>query len=188
MRGARLVRTVVHLSMLGTVLASGSPSCPCISSWADVGADTTPFEVAGGLTVNFAGTDFTYLANYGLSQCVQHDAGLEPYCNAADVSERPEWCLDTWCYVDENDCSLPTTVSAYFETGGRLRYSYTTCGATNTFENWFGANAGSAVHSLSELLTLTGDYLKSIVNVLEHNRYDLDDASSSSLSWCAAGS
>ena len=180
---------VLFLSVLASItqtsraqpasITNGISSCPCISSWADVGADSTPFQMPGGLRVNLAGREYSYLPGYGLSQCVQHDAGLQPYCNAANVSERPAWCQDSWCYVDENDCSLPTTVSAYFETGGRLRYSYTTCGATNSFTNWFGANAGAEVRSLSDLLTLTTGYLKSMVDELEHNQFELEGTSPS---------
>ena len=145
--------------------AVGSAGCPCLTSFANYGLpDNAP------LTATISGDSYTYPANYGLSQCTAHDAGLTPYCDVLPAADRPGWCDDHWCYVDPLNCNLVTSQSAYFND---LMYSYGTCGQTNTFALWFGS--GGRSHVLSELVTVAADYLKSIVDALEVTEVELRD-------------
>ena len=65
--------------------------------------------------------------NYGVS-CAAHDVGTPPECDATDP---PNWCSDSWCFVDVSNCDRPTHASAYFP--GGPHYSYATCGSSNRF-------------------------------------------------------
>lgn len=69
----------------------------------------------------------------------------------------------------QNACDTNVAQSSYFP---QLFYSYATCGATNTFQSWF-ESSGTTVHTLPELVDLTGDYLKSAVADLEAKEADM---------------
>jgi hypothetical protein len=60
---------------------------------------------------------------------------------------------------------VPYSVSAYFPS---LAYSYFTCGASNTFDAWFGTE-GDGSHSLTDLVALMSTYTKAISDTLEEN-------------------
>ena len=92
-------------------------------------------------------------------------------------SSRPAWCADAWCYVDPSNCVLPTSETSYFP-GANLHYSYTTCGATNTFDNWFGEQSnGTETRSLTDIIGVVDNYLRSMVNSLEASHTELASTS-----------
>jgi hypothetical protein len=93
------------------------------------------------LTVTFANTtangtnEWVYPTSYGMDVCAAHDLHMHPYC--ADTAGNPlpsvpPWCNDHFCFVDQANCGLNNDASAYFP-GSGLRYSYETCGSTNSF-------------------------------------------------------
>jgi uncharacterized protein YegL len=135
----------------------------------------------GTLKLTLGGTEYNYPANYGFDSCATHDTGRQPYCN---VANPPDWCADSWCYVDK-DCNVGIGAlhSSYFP---GLTYSYATCDSSNSFSSWFGENAGAdGSHSITDLASLLTTYLKSIINTLEVNKKEL---SSSSSPTCSADS
>ena len=161
-----------HLYLITASLAlatgAGNANCPCLTSY----GTTLPTDSNGRLIVM---DTHRYLPTYGLSTCSAHDSGLAPYCNDANVTRRPAWCADNWCYVDPSNCVLPTSETSYFPNAG-LYYSYTTCGDANTFDQWFGNNSVSGAHSLTDIIGVVTNYLRSMVNTLEDNHAELSAA------------
>jgi len=163
--------------LVGLVTAqSGDASCPCITAF--------PSGINPSDGVSIGSGTFFYPSSYGLNTCSAHDSSLAPYCDAADP---PSWCADSWCYVDYATCSLPTAASSYF-TGVTLHYSYATCGATNTFINWFGESgleAASGSQTLDGLVNTIRTYLSSLVEVLETNEIEMRAGAASDGTLCS---
>ena len=86
---------------------------------------------------------FSYPAKYGVGECAAWDATMQPDCAdaaGAPKENAPEWCADSWCWVDQTNCKLAdtdVTKSAYFP-GSSLVFSYNTCGKKSTFDTWIG--------------------------------------------------
>ena len=153
---------------------AGGGGCPCLSS--------SSTSLPNNNQVVLAGKTYDYPATYGLDTCKAHDEALAPYCSE---TPKPEWCSDSWCYVDADNCDdLVTTQSVYFP---GLAYSYSTCGDANTFDEWFPANSAST-HSLVELTTLVGNYLKSMAEALEDNVLEVGGATCSIEDSCGCAS
>ena len=154
--------------------SDGAAGCPCLSS--------SSTSLPNNNQVVLAGKTYDYPATYGLDTCKAHDEALAPYCSE---TPKPEWCSDSWCYVDADNCDdLVTTQSVYFP---GLAYSYSTCGDANTFDEWFPANSAST-HSLVELTTLVGNYLKSMAEALEDNVLEVGGATCSIEDSCGCAS
>tara|TARA_B100000795_G_scaffold189338_1_gene144146 strand:- start:49 stop:690 length:642 start_codon:yes stop_codon:yes gene_type:complete len=134
-------------------------TCPCL-------ATTQVHEPAGAdISFTLVGETYTYPSDYGLT-CAAHDSATQPYCAR---SAPPSWCADAWCYVDRTNCNLPFSNSVFFSS---LAYSYFTCGASNTFDAWFGdsgSGGGGGVHALTDLVTLMKTYTQTISDTLEEN-------------------
>jgi len=161
-----LIVFLTQLAAAGVARGEGSASCPCITSFA--GFYTHTSTVAGTIDVKLGAATYRYPAEYGVTNCTSHDKGLAPYCNVAD---SPEWCAAKWCYVDPKTCNYPAPLSSYFK---GMRYSYKTCGASNTFDSWFGANAAaSGAHALTDIADVVEGYLHSITNVMESNYLEI---------------
>jgi hypothetical protein len=76
-----------------------------------------------------AGIDLKgYTATYG-AQCAPHDIEIPGDCTGSDP---PDWCDDSWCYVQPT-CSLTKTETVYFPEVDNLFYSYANCGAQDAF-------------------------------------------------------
>ena len=158
----------------GTAANSGDPNCPCLTTMRRDELFTTfdsTFVNADGTTrVTLSGIDYTYPPDYGFSSCAQHDDGQLPYCN---VANPPEWCADTWCYVDKDTCNRVNLKSSYF-VDIDLYYSYATCGSLNSFDSWFGANAAAdGTHTITDIADLLTGYLTSITNTMEANQAEV---------------
>ena len=84
---------------------------------------------------------YLYPSTYGLHQCDLHDVGLQPFCAniTADGNfstlNNPLWCSDMWCYVDPNECNVPTVFSPYLNQ--TTSFSYEACGAENAFSAFY---------------------------------------------------
>ena len=86
----------------------------------------------------------------------------------------PEWCADSWCYVDATNCEdLVLTNLVFFPP---FKVSDSTHGDANTFDSWFRGNDDS--HTLADLTTLVSGYLESMVEALEENMGELAGVSS----------
>ena len=148
--------------------STAAATCPCL----------TATTVGSYPTFTLAGETTTYPNDYGLSTCAAHDTGKKPYCMR---SNPPSWCADQWCYVDKNNCDKPISNSVFFP---GLTYSYFTCGASNTFDSWFGNPSGEVgsgdvgvAHQLTELVTLMQTYTTAISETLEENFLEAAQAS-----------
>ena len=119
--------------------------------------------------------DHVYPSDYGIG-CEQHDLSLPPFCNnSTDDQAKPEWCSQTFCYIDKDNCNLPFKyLSGYFPVSG-LYYSYQTCGADGVFNVWFG-NSSSGTHVLKDLVVVVEDYVSSLRNNLQVDYLELADA------------
>ena len=169
----KMLRAAFATVALLPIALAERDGCQCLTSAADYG-------VSGDFIFNYGGQPHNYGATYGLTSCETHDLGRDPFCSDAAKANLPGgllpgWCKDPWCYVDPILCDtpLPATQSAYFP---NLFYSYSTCGASNTFSDWFGGNAGT-VHTLPELAGVASTYATSIVTQLEDSEAELRTAS-----------
>ena len=145
-------------------MSTGLATCPCLS-----GSTTLP----NGGTVLLAGKTYDYPASYGLGTCEKHDETLAPYCSVGTGRSPPEWCADTWCYVDKDTCNRVNLKSSYF-VDVDLYYSYATCGSLNSFDSWFGANAAAdGTHTITDIADLLTGYLTSITNTMEANQAEV---------------
>lgn len=148
----------------GAAASGGDGACPCLTTY-PAGVDPS--------AVQLSGKAYNYPSDYGLSSCRKHDENLEPFCTEATP---PSWCTQQWCYIDVAKCTKTHARSGYFP-DNFLYYSYHTCGTANTFESWFG-EAGSGEtsnsgHTLVEMATVVGDYVKNTADVLENNEWEL---------------
>jgi len=146
---------------------SGTPGCPCIE-WAGLDnyisegcINFTPSEGMGTSTED----SFCYPVTYGSTECKVWDESLEPFC--ADASgnplvNAPAWCLDSFCYVDPNNCDSIIGKSGMFPNED-LYYSYATCGADSSFENWLESGG----NNLEAIAKIVEDYVISAVNTIE---------------------
>lgn len=77
-------------------------------------------------------------ATHGGDICAPHDVYLPPVCAdgaGTPLVGAPEWCLSPYCYVDPANCAVANSLSKFFPLT-KLYYSYATCGATNTFDDY----------------------------------------------------
>ena len=170
---SRSMRAVIHLVCLAAAYvdaqSSGVASCPCLTAY------PTGISPADGFTVGTVNR--FYSATYGLNTCAAHDQTNDPLCAAA---EPPQWCADSWCYVDPNNCDFTAQASHYFSTA-TLFFSYKTCGSVNTFTEWFGGESGSGTstsgsgpaHTISDLVTVIRTYLTSSLEALENSEPEM---------------
>jgi len=108
--------------------------CPCITTWSDIREEgSNGFGNPDG-TLNAEVNDAMYIypSFYGLEFCVDHDMRLPPVCNATDAGQTnaTDWCSETWCYVDPDDCDLPDDdiqQSYYFPHIEELFFAYMDC-------------------------------------------------------------
>ena len=105
-------------------MSTGLATCPCLTS--------PPTTLPNGGTVLLAAQTYDYASTYGLNKCDAHDATLAPYCSVGTGRSPPEWCADSWCYVDATNCEDLVLTNSVFFPG--LKYSYSTCGDANTFD------------------------------------------------------
>lgn len=96
-------------------------ACACLNAWPE---NATPRIVSGGV-VTAAG--HVYPFNYGLVSCRVHDYGLPPDCNGT-LASVPDWCAQTWCYVNEECDAEDKTASRTLISGQSLFFSSQPCG------------------------------------------------------------
>eukprot|EP01052_Picozoa_sp_SAG31_P008336 SAG31_NODE_419_length_15872_cov_21.857985_5_plen_279_part_00 len=112
---------------------SGSPACPCIDPWVDIGVSTLQCR-----NVTYMGRHECIPLNYGASSCHAWDDNLGPCAEdaGADISSRIAaglgFCASAWCYVDAAHCERHPKRSTMSLNDGvadpGLSYSYETCG------------------------------------------------------------
>ena len=130
--------------------------CPCI----DV---SSTFLAAANCAVGNNGNNFTHFeslpkelgvsvygsdgksacfpSTYGSGSCKQHDLSGNPSCNGKlkdgnNESIIPDFCFNSWCYVDREKCKNSDEVFLYTDLMGflgiDLYYSYSTCNSSTT--------------------------------------------------------
>lgn len=128
---------------------TGSAECPCVDPFALSGVDVGNGTRASGSVRGsnapgsppgcaLKGTDGTcFPETYGAGSCATHDSSL----STCTGGSPPEWCADSWCFVDPLNCARPYDPSTYFPDARlgesvhspKLSYSYETCGHLNHF-------------------------------------------------------
>jgi hypothetical protein len=114
------------------ITTQGDPSCPCLEDYPE-SADRYLVDdgsSVGAIQVSVNGTEYLYPGTYGLSTCAAHDAQLAPDCNGFPAED---WCGKSWCYVDENNCTLGNLQPSVYIPNSTLTFSYKACGEVNTF-------------------------------------------------------
>jgi hypothetical protein len=132
-------------------MRGGTPECPCVKEYDQLSPFRYPTNnKAKDCPFGFGATSREECVPWLLSQVEGvPDPDVDPiygsYCAAWDVvatgtcydakkkepkKDAPSWCLDSWCYVDPNNCEGPAkegvTASMFFpETD--LFYNYGTC-------------------------------------------------------------
>jgi len=153
-------------------------ACPCLAS--DGGA-LDHYRVNGDLMYE----GYVYPSNYGIG-CTAHDTNLAPYCLDAS-SDKPEFCVESFCYVDKDNCDLPLKyLSGFFPLSG-LYYSYQQCGNTGTFNAWFNNNTDNTNHTLADLADVVEDYVLSIRNNLQSDQSEFKSITSACSNDAACG-
>jgi len=133
-------------------MRGGTPECPCV----DQRKLLSPFryppnQKAKDCPFLFGATSREECVPWLLSQVEgvedpEEDPIYGSYCAAWDTvatgtcydakkgepkKDAPAWCLDSWCYVDLNNCKgvsdAPGTPSMFFPGTEGLAYSYATC-------------------------------------------------------------
>lgn len=103
----------------------GSPTCPC------VGIEGKP----GHINLMYAGIEGPYKAEIG-SYCGLWENGAYPTCTVPGADGNiPEWCFETWCYVDACNCrgiaeaprQTQKLAGSNFH-GKPMYFSFNTCG------------------------------------------------------------
>jgi hypothetical protein len=126
---------------------------------------------------------YVYPSNYGIG-CIAHDTNLAPYCLDTN-SDKPEFCVESFCYVDKDNCDLPLKyLSGYFPLSG-LYYSYQQCGNAGTFNAWF--NSTDNTHTLADLAGVVEDYVLSIRNNLQSDQSEFQGITSACSNDVACG-
>jgi hypothetical protein len=150
----------VHVLMLLCRRASaqqhGSSGCRCLNStaWRPNFATQGNASLVVNLTQQGGGTtsSYDYPFGYGLGSCKRWDVAMEPYCSFANgtaLPAAPSWCQERWCWVDPVSCDqADVAASAYFPNSGAY-FSYSTCGASNTFGAWFLSHSCSTTAATS---------------------------------------
>ena len=166
--------------MLGLVLAlylvkAVESACPCLTS--DSGA-LDEYRNSDN-TLSYRG--FSYPSDYGFGSCKQWDIDpvpLPPFCgdsqNNAALPDAPEFCRDSWCYIDPDNCDSELQyVSGVFPDSG-LTFSSEACGNAGTYSDFFTTGSG---HSLTELADIVEDYVAALARDLEYSILENDFSS-----------
>eukprot|EP00933_Yihiella_yeosuensis_P045347 TRINITY_DN4071_c0_g1_i1.p1 TRINITY_DN4071_c0_g1~~TRINITY_DN4071_c0_g1_i1.p1 ORF type:complete len:409 (-),score=100.58 TRINITY_DN4071_c0_g1_i1:223-1449(-) len=104
----------------------GNEDCKCIGIAGQAG--TTNVTISPGL-------EMPYPADTGAT-CQAWDQDRHPDCKK---DKPPDWCSQSWCYVDPCSCKIatPPKTSAYLPeaqaSGLPIYYSYATCGGVDAF-------------------------------------------------------
>lgn len=152
------VQVVLVLSLLDSVFSAATAGCPCL---VDDGGALSAYRNPDN-TLNYQG--HSYPSDYGFGACKQWDIDpnpLPPYCTSP---APPEFCGDSWCYIDPNNCDLPLQYSSGVFPDSGLTFSSQTCGNAGTYSDYFSTGSG---HSLTELADVVEDYVKSLTQKLE---------------------
>ena len=75
------------------------------------------------------GAEFMWLPNYGTTECTAHDEFNGPYCAdefGEPLEDAPEYCAQSWCWVNAETCTNGVEASSYFPDSG-LSFSYDVC-------------------------------------------------------------
>jgi len=134
------VTLIAEGPIVGYAATKGFTDCPCIEP--DFASMEMPNrsecpDPAFPLPATVKGKIYCYPADYGSGFCKAHDTKLAPDCadgNGVPLSNAPNWCKDSWCYVNHATCGLTNAQSYVFPDVHGLWYAYSTCGNIDTFQ------------------------------------------------------
>jgi hypothetical protein len=122
----------VDWTMSGEVFAP--VDCPCIDASPALDALVGP-ENCTQFAPRAGKPDVCYPLGFGTGSCRSWDMGLAPHC---DGRSPPQWCRESWCYVDPVQCSKSKhdLHGTRNQPGllGSLFFSYGTCNSSD--QSW----------------------------------------------------
>ena len=168
-----ILQYIILLILLLRVLpayssSAGETGCPCLPKKLNFKSYPVLGDCLQFTPDPEKGDVYCYPLDYGF-KCKAHDRKLSPFCRDSDgsaSSTQPNWCLDSWCFVDPDNCDLLKTQSSYFEQDNAY-ISYATCGTASSFEKYEGGDA----EDLRGLVYDVETYLMSIRRTLEDEIY-----------------
>ena len=127
----------LHSSKLTYAYIQYSPSCPCIDV-STILARHSNCVMENGQPGFVNGYDRSlrtvnvscYPITYGSDVCDMHDIEVDPHCSPNATLPIPDYCEESWCYVDRSACKRSKKnyfQSDYFD---ELYYSYSTCNSS----------------------------------------------------------
>jgi len=174
--------SLLTIILITTVISSGtsvdtgggfSIDCPCI----DVSSVFIPAsnciventDDESGLFLYKSSTDdksSCIPVTYGSSSCMQHDMSRNPLClvdnyniSNQDAVLLPEFCRESWCYVDSTLCRdssesfMRTDIFRDLLEANSLYYSYSTCNSTDYYTD----------HDFATTLSTKGKFISVVV-------------------------
>eukprot|EP00927_Polykrikos_kofoidii_P059598 TRINITY_DN54744_c0_g1_i1.p1 TRINITY_DN54744_c0_g1~~TRINITY_DN54744_c0_g1_i1.p1 ORF type:complete len:1022 (+),score=121.94 TRINITY_DN54744_c0_g1_i1:51-3116(+) len=139
----------------------GQDSCRCVE-WHNL----DEYVSDGQLRVTIGGEAYSYPSNYGTSECRAWDQGVAPHC-VGSPADTPDWCDDRWCYIDPNDCAGVSIGKSQYFPSKFLLYSYETCGAANTYDEFNVMTSQQVEAAMGELNGVVDSYLVATVRQTE---------------------
>ena len=121
-------------------MSTGNEGCSCINTTSVLASlEDRKCTTASGLpgVYRLGGSCIAY--DFGSSACLRHDLIHDPICQIDDLSSAvvvPEWCFQSWCYVDGNSCKKNSEEDVFKSDSFPqldIYYSYTTCNSTDSF-------------------------------------------------------
>lgn len=125
------------------------PECPCLREMTHVGnrriRNDTCMEADVAPTSTSLKSVYCYPPSYG-TECGAHNINLEPFCN--DPNNQHQFCSSHFCFIDPAKCKFSKN-NTYSQSTifPNLFYSYTTCGAKDTWNQFRISNhlAGATI-------------------------------------------
>merc|ERR1719291_1632962 len=127
---AKIDTSIAAANKTGTALIPntyGKNDCSCVGIDYIVGTTTATLS---------DGSKVSYPADVG-ARCQAWDMAVHPKCDKQTIPEP--WCGKQWCYVDPSKCAAsglprPSVYIAGAKYQGKpIHYSYTTCGAQDSY-------------------------------------------------------
>jgi hypothetical protein len=98
-----------------------APGCACLANMSHMFVGTCVFKGMPGI-LNMQGSCFP--KDYGVGKCSKWDDDIDVACTEAAEGEKPGYCEQPWCYVDEFNCDRDQHKGGGFPD---VAYSYDTC-------------------------------------------------------------